>query len=604
MPRNTRPCVVILLVAAMVGGCIQSRFDPTLMYQYQRHVVRTGPQQRQADALIRQVPGSTGEPLPTEIDPETGKTLVLLTIDEAVRRALYNNPSIQVVGYDPAVAREDVVIAEAEFDVLFNTTLSWQKQDVKPSSPGAADQTRTKTLESALGKRFVTGGQAEVSYSVSRASTDPISTLFNPVYSQSLSVQLTQPLLRNAGPDVNLAQVRVARINETIAMDQFRQRVLDTIAEVQIAYWSLYAAREELAIRLQLVERSKETLALVRARQDLDADRVQITDAESVVANSRLEVINARRRIDDARDRLVRLMADASITLLDEYEIVTVTAPSTTPLILDAADQVAAALRFSPELSQARKAIEIQDINVRVARNQVLPVLDLTYATSIAGVDPEYDGSWNQMWGADYLSYTMALSFEYPLGNRARRANLRKARYNRAKSIATVQDTADQVAQSVNESVRQVETNYDLIVAGRDSLRANLDNLEALEIHKSLRQALTPDFLNRLLNQQVNVAQSQLQLLSAVATYNSAQTQLARVTGTLVDDVGVLVTDAGVATPELLLSRTLITGEAMGEPASEPTETDAPDPQAAPSDDDEDDMAATDDDVVAMHWNN
>ena len=564
MYKRKKAFILCILAAAGISGCITSSFDPTLMHQYQRHLVRSGPQQRQADSLIKQVPGTTGPPLQTRIDGETGRTQVLLTIDEAVSRALANNTAVKVIAFDPAVAREDVIIAEAEFDTIFTAQGQFDKTDTTSRSAGLPDQTETTAVSTALSQKLITGGQAVLSYSVERANSKPNVWQFDPVYTQTVAVELTQPLLRDAGPTINLAQIRVSRLNENISMDQFRATVLDVISETQSLYWNLYASQRELGIRQELTSRSEATLAMVRARKHLDASSVQITDAESTVATNRLSMIRAQRRIGDARDRLVRVMADASITLLDDFEIVLQTPVSTTPLIIDPVDQVATALKYSPELAQARTAIRIQDINVKVARNQVLPRLDVTSGVGVNGVNDALHNSWDKLWGGDYVNWNVGLSFEWPIGNRARQANLRKARYNRAKSVASLQDSADQVAVAVNDAVRQIDSSYDLIVAGRAALNANQGNLTALEVRKRFRQALTPDFLNRLLLQQTNVAQAELELLVAEVTFTTAQSTLARVTGTSLDDMGVLIadTDADVDPVPPLLSRLSLTGEA------------------------------------------
>ena len=141
------------------------------------------------------------------------------------------------------------------------------------------------------------------------------------------------------------------------------------------------------------------------------------------------------------------------------------------------------------------------------------------------------------------------------------------------------QDTADQVAVAVNDAVRQIGSSYDLIVSGRVALEANKGNLDALEILRRFRQALTPDFLNRLLAQQTNVAQAELELLAAEVIFNTSQATLARVTGTSLDDMGVLVADADIDIVPLMMSRVALTGEAEpAEPANPPADETATKP--------------------------
>ncbi|MFW6153702.1 MAG: TolC family protein [Planctomycetota bacterium] len=571
--------VLAVAIAFVLAGCIEpTSLDPTLLRRYQEHVARTGPQARTAGDLTRPVPGTTGPALPTVTDPDTGETLVHLSLDEAVRRALTNNTTIKVVAYDPAVAREDLRIAEGAFDAVTFGTGQFVKTDARTRSDAAAvpflpDQRETYNLEAGVRKLLATGGEVEVSYTVDRTETFA-DTLRGrgPAYTNRFAAQLTQPLLRDAGPYVAQSRIRIARLTYDDTLAAFRGEVLDVVAEVQNTYWQLVRARSDLAIIERLLRRSRETLAFVRARQDIDAAREQITDARATLASQRVAVIQARRTIENLEDRLARLMADGSVSILDGDRIIPTTEPATAPVAIDPVDQVALALRYNPALAQARTAIRLQDVNVRVAANQTLPRLDLTAGTAINGAEENWGNSWDEMLGFDFIDYNVGLSFEWPVGNRAAEAALRQARLGRSQRVAVLQDTADQVAVAVREAVRQIDTSYEEMKAAREALGARLANLEALEVRKRYRQALTPDFLNRLLAAQENVALAEQALVQARVNYTTGKVALERTTGTLLETMGVLVTDVEDGTVDLVMDRAVITGR----PATAP-DADTPD---------------------------
>ncbi len=576
------PRVLTVAIAFVLAGCIPpTSLDPTLLRRYQEHVADAGPQQRTADDWVRPAPGTTGPALPTVTDEATGETLVHLSLDEAVRRALYNSTTVKVVSYDPAVAREDIRIAEGAFDAVLAGSGTFTATDQDPAGEGnVTNQSESYNFELGLRKLLATGGQVELTYTTERTDTlseqieqtlsgFSLQRLDRTAFANSLAVRLTHPLLRDAGPYVAQARIRVARLNYDISLEDFRAQVLDVVAEVQTTYWQLVQARSDLAIIERLLERSRETLAFVEARRDIDAAREQITDAQATVAAQRVAVIQARRTIENIEDRLVRLMADASVALGDDYRIIPTTEPAVDPLTVDAADQVALALRYNPALAQARTAIRLQEVNVRVARNQALPRLDVVAGTGVSGtsediadseVSDNWRDSWKDMWNFNYIDYSVGLSFEWPLGNNAAEATLRQARLQRSQSVATLQDTADQVAVAVNEAVRQIDTSYDEMQAAWEALQARLANLEALEVRKQYRQALTPDFLNRLLAAQENVALAEQALVRARINYNTGRVGLERVTGTLLETMGVLVTDVDDDVVGLVMDRTVVTG--------------------------------------------
>lgn len=559
--------LVLLVALAGLAGCISpGPIDPSVIQQYQQHLVEVGPHDRQPDNLVLPEPGSTGPPLRTFVDEETGTKMVRLTLAEAVARALGNSPQVRIVGYDPAVARQDVIEAAAAFDPVVFSSLQYNITEERPRAAGNASRTETMPFEMGIRQPLATGNgaQIEMSYGFTRSEDDStFANALDPRWDQNLAVALTQPLLRNAGPDVALAQLRITRINHETSLEQFRASVLDLILQTQTLYWQLARARQELVIQETLLARTEETLEQVIARGELDANRVQITQTQAAVESRRAALIQARKNIQDVRDELVRTMADASFTLLDDYEFVLETPPAEAELTVDPADQIATSLKYSPELGQARLAIAGRQIEVTVAENQTLPALDFAASTGVRGSDTTYSDSMSNLWDFDYIQYGLALTFEWPIGNRGPRAALQRSRYNLSRSIVTLQDTADQLAVAVKEAIRAIQSRYLEIQANTKALEASLANLDALEARAEYRQALTPEFLQLRLQAQENVAAADRAVLQALVDFNIAQANLARLTGTSVHNLGVVITDASPgdeAFPNALMSRVRLTG--------------------------------------------
>ncbi len=61
-------------------------------------------------------------------------------------------------------------------------------------------------------------------------------------FTQVLEAELTYPLLRNRGVQINRIPVMLARINEDVSLDVLEQRVRDLVMQVETAYWELYCS--------------------------------------------------------------------------------------------------------------------------------------------------------------------------------------------------------------------------------------------------------------------------------------------------------------------------------------------------------------------------
>ena len=74
---------------------------------------------------------------------------------------------------------------------------------------------------------------------------------FDEDFTSEATISLRQPLLRDAGPNANLAQVRIARNNLLVSEWQLRQRVIDVITETVFTFNELHLAHENLALALR-----------------------------------------------------------------------------------------------------------------------------------------------------------------------------------------------------------------------------------------------------------------------------------------------------------------------------------------------------------------
>ncbi|NLV30988.1 MAG: TolC family protein, partial [Acidobacteria bacterium] len=84
-----------------------------------------------------------------------------------------------------------------------------------------------------------TGGTLQATWNSSRSESNSTAMVFNPNYQSSWSVQFSQPLWRNLRIDSNRANLKLANLDLTLTDSEFKQKVTDTISNIQTAYWDL-----------------------------------------------------------------------------------------------------------------------------------------------------------------------------------------------------------------------------------------------------------------------------------------------------------------------------------------------------------------------------
>jgi outer membrane protein TolC len=329
--------------------------------------------------------------------------------------------------------------------------------------------------------------------------------------------------------------VNIARLNYRIALFGFREKAEDIAAQVISGYWRLLQARRDFEIQGALLGRTLDTLKKVENRKEIDATDVQIKQTEASAKAREAVLLQANKEIIDAQDTLVRLMTDAQLNMIDDFEIIPASTASLETKKLDPSEILEIAMKNNPAIQRARIETEIADINIRVAKNQHMPRLDLVASARTQALARDRFDAQDRLQTGEFNSYAIGLSLEYPLGNRQRHAELLKRRLERRRAISALQNVADQVAILAKEGIRRIETSYSEIQIQKEAAEAARIHLQALEDSEPVRERLTPEFLFLKLQAQEALANAQRSEIRAIVDFNVSLVQLAQISGSVLE---------------------------------------------------------------------
>ena len=205
------------------------------------------------------------------------------------------------------------------------------------------------------------------------------------------------------------------------------------------------------------------------------------------------------------------------------------------PLTFSLLDALSTALRRRPELERSLLEIADAEVRQRLADNATLPLLDLTAAVGLNGIDvDEWTGAYEDLGTGDYIDYILGVGFEQPLGNRGARALQRQRQLERQQAVINYRRDAQLVVLEVKDALRSVLTNYELVGATRASRLAAADALRSINVRQEVGAALNPEFILDLkLNAQERLAEAETQEARARSNYLTAIAELYRAMGTL-----------------------------------------------------------------------
>lgn len=384
--------------------------------------------------------------------PESGP--LRLSVEEAVALALQHNPALLAERQQPIVAGAFEAIERATFDpTLFagvERGAEVTEQTFANTNNNLLVDRDTETAQIGLRQTLPTGTELELTLIQDRIESNRTPTQSG----ARAGLSITQALLRGAGIDSNLVALRQARTDTLASAYQLRGFVATLVADVETTYWAYLGARERIRIletSRELAERQVEETRQRIAAGTLAENELAAVRAEA--AQRRQDLIDGRAEAARLRTELLRLIAPPGeadygrgIEPLSEVAIEPV-APE------PAADHIQLALDRRPELNEARLLLARNELDVVATRNGLLPRLDLFVTLGGTGFAESYGDAWRGVDEADTYDLSAALEFEYPLGNRAARADNRRALAERSAARASLTNLERLVGADVRTAV-------------------------------------------------------------------------------------------------------------------------------------------------------
>jgi outer membrane protein TolC len=539
-----------------IAGCGEdpvSPFDPRMLQTAERADAPDAPKMTLAalpttrqEPVIGSSAGSTVDP--TAVNKFDAYPVVRMSLREIIHRAVMNNHDVKVAGYQPGIEGSRTTEAEAHFDPAFFTNAQWQSKDEETAGqvfndfagqllPITSFSTESQVGSGQLGvqQNLDSGGQIQLEYDNSYNWFDPQTTVLNPFYTSQLTLQLTQPLLRNFGADVNHAQIIISRLTQQESILEFRKAVEQNALDIEKAYWQLVQAETDIRTETALVAETEATYTILntRMKQGLDVSSLQVAQAQTVLETRRGTLVSFKAHARDLSDQLKQLMSDPQYPVTSSVVILPLDSPVQDPMNYNLDDEINTAMENRFELGEQQLKVQAATVTVSVAENNLLPELDFIGSAGPQGADSSYGAAIASNADMHHWDYTVGFKLNVPIGNREARAIYRRTLLQRLQAMEQYQAFVEQVALDVKIAARNIETTWILVAENRKARFSAEAALTAIQEREDANEPLTPEFVQLKLDTQERLAEAQQAESEAVANYNIALAQLEQAKGTL-----------------------------------------------------------------------
>lgn len=475
-----------------------------------------------------------------------------LTLQKAVTMALEKNFQIKAEQFTPKIANARQKSASGKFDPVAEVSVTYDENNQELRTLSGDLSAPNGTLQNPNPQLFARRTGLEVdsaitgltpwgmTYDLGASSTRSVDNrISGERYNSFVGLGLTQPLLRNFGTDVNLAQVRIARADRAISEWTLRQRVVDVVTDTIFTYCELFFATENLAVE----ERSR-ALAGQLLQDNLKRAEIgvmsplDVVQARSDLASREERVLVAQRATLDNENFLKQLVTDEVFNILD-VRVKISGLPSYPDVTTSRERDVPLAFQLRPDYRQALLDLQKRQINVVFRRNQALPRLDLVASFGINGIDSSLADSLQRATGQanNNLAWTTGIVGSLPIPNREALGQLEASKFEIARELVNLKRLEQGILVEVDNAAGQIETTQKRIIATQAAQNFAEKTLEAAQVRLANGTSTTFEVLQF----QRDLAAAEISVFRARADHIRSIANYFRLTGLTLEKNGIAV---------------------------------------------------------------
>jgi outer membrane protein len=344
------------------------------------------------------------------------------------------------------------------------------------------------------------------------------------LHASDLELVLSQPLLRGAGPNAtyfDLRNSRRAREAQERAFELARQRL---VVDVTTSFYQVVKQRELLNVARQGLQRSADLRQASEARMKVGlASKLDVFRAELQSSQTEEALVQAQSGLETALEQFRILLG---LDPADPVEPEAVTLPDTVAMRLEPISVlVATAVESRLEVREARDQVKDAERAAAIARQNLLPQLDLNVGVTQAGIGPTYGDS---LRAAD-SRVSFFVSSSYPVERSADKA----ARAVAELDLASRRRAAAQLELEVAGEVRAAARSLERLEKSIELQRKGVDFAGQQHRLATLRyqRGLASNF--DVVDAESNLLSSRTALVSLLTDYQVARVQLLKAIGKL-----------------------------------------------------------------------
>lgn len=501
-------------------------------------------------------------------DLEPGAQIVTegrpLSISEAVALSIQNNLRVEVERFAPMIAEAESEGAWGAYDPTVSADMGYQViKSPNTFSLNTASDNRDRVQGGGVGvDQLIPYLGASLNFRFDSTSTTTRSQVqsLDPQYDSSFFITGRIPLARDLIWNAPWTNVKISEIFNRQSQEEFRTTLMDAVRATVNSYWNLVAARDQVYVAQKSLETARALLDQTETQYEVGVvSKVEVVEAEAGVADREFELIRTANVFRNAQDLVIDIVGGTELAASTSFQFVPTEDPEAYELRrVDVERSVLEAFRKRPELQVEDRRIEQGKIDLKFAKNQRLPQLDLELQYGYVGISGDGNNSLNPAFGTppgdssyqdsmqDFFksdgsdNYTVRGVFSIPIPNTAARKRVVRSQLDLRRSKTRRLRLEQNIILEVRAAARLLLASAQGIGAAERRRLAAEEQLRAERIRLEHGESTPFDVLQR----ETDFVEAESQKIAALQAYRSAEVGLERAQGTILDVRGIVIDDA------------------------------------------------------------
>jgi outer membrane protein TolC len=386
------------------------------------------------------------------VDHPEIQAAVHLSLEEATRLALHNSYDIQLVKYDIWISRAGQGNAESIYDTFFSTEANYQNDQTQKTSTIFGSESLDNNYNIGLSKRLPSGTDISLDLANHRSWNNAPFATSALTHDSNLKLTVEQALGRNFFGLKDRGEIKVTQLDIENTLFTSLDKMETAAAAAQKAYWDLALALRSRDISRDMLAQSEE---LYRLHQERISDGLsEPPELYAAEANYRQRL--AELAIDEndiqSKTNVLKLLLNVSP---DVPDVIVTDGWDLPEHILSTEEAVRSALENRRDYQAGLIRVRQKGIELEVSANGLWPEIHLTASLAKNGLDDHFPRAVSQISGEDHDEIFTGLKISFPLENTKARAELDKAKLEKAKALTDLKLLEKQIIIGVADRLRE-----------------------------------------------------------------------------------------------------------------------------------------------------